>query len=77
MWFEMACTNSIAYRYMLPSIAPRVGAKSTKMAYENWIDTEMYDLAPPPLKGLVWILGKCYSLPQGMNSLFSIDIILS
>ena len=68
VWFEMACTNSIAYRYMLPSIAPRVGAKSTKMAYENWIDTEMYDLAPPPLKGLVWILGKCYSLPQGMNS---------
>lgn len=62
----MACTNSQAHRFLLPSVVPKLGLK-TPMAYESWVDTTMQtEIAPLPLKGSVCILGQWYVLPQGM-----------
>ena len=37
-------------------------------AYDNWVEPSLFpEVAPPPMKGTAWLLGKQYLLPQGDN----------
>ena len=39
-------------------------------AYDNWVEPMLFpEVAPPPMKGTAWLLGKQYILPQGDLSL--------
>ncbi len=63
----MACTNSCAHRFLLPSVVPKLGL-NTPMAYNSWANspaTMQNEGVSWPLKGSVCILGKVYELPQG------------
>ena len=64
----MACTNSPVHRFLLPSVVPKVGLQQQPMAFQSWVDTTMQpEVAPLPLKGSVCVLGRWYTLPQGMK----------
>ena len=72
----MACTgHSASHRYLLPSLIPRL--QTDNMAYESWVEAECQpEIAPEPLKGEVWLLGRKYVLPQGItnNKMYSVAL---
>lgn len=61
----MACTNSSAHRFLLPSVVPKVTTvANTPMVDNSWV-LDMSDTSSSPMRGAVCILGKIYRLPEG------------
>ena len=54
--------NGGAHRYLLPS---RLRIKSSGPPGDSWTLEGSLTESLPPLKGLVYLLGKQYNLPQG------------
>lgn len=62
---RMACTNSSAHRFLLPSVVPKLTAANTPMVDSYWVDMAQADLSSSLLRGTVCILGNTYRLPEG------------